>query len=100
MSDTVIYEAKYDLNKDGVIDERDVEVLKTVYGVVDPDNPLSVACDFDGNGKVNISDYGQLAIRAGLTGDPNPSPVIDKKLLAGAIVGAVLLLILVTKGHK
>jgi len=54
----------YDLNKDGKVDQADVALLQSVYGAVNPQNPLSVAADFDRNGVVNILDYGQLALHA------------------------------------
>ena len=52
------YDAKYDLNKDGVIDEMDISLLTHYFGTaVDPTDPLSVACDLNGDGYIDISDY-------------------------------------------
>ncbi len=50
---------QYDLNEDGVVDEKDLELFKTVYGkTVDINNPLTVKADFNGDGFVNMSDFG------------------------------------------
>lgn len=52
----------FDLNKDGVIDEKDIEVFKRYYGKrVDSADPVSVACDFNNDGQINALDFSLLA---------------------------------------
>lgn len=61
-----VYDAKYDLNKDGVIDDADFDIFQSYFmQEVDPYDPMSVACDFNGDGIINISDYGLFAVHYG-----------------------------------
>lgn len=70
----------YDLNKDGKVDQADVEILKQYFGkAVDPSDPLSVACDFNHDGVIDISDFGELSLYAGvLKGDINGDGKVDQ----------------------
>jgi len=50
-----------DLDNDGWITQKDLDLMtsKDVWGkTVDPSNPMLVAADVDGNGKIDMMDYG------------------------------------------
>ena len=56
------YEAKYDLNNDGKIDQTEVDLLVSVYGARHDSSALAQACDFTGTGLVvDSTDFNMLA---------------------------------------
>lgn len=49
-----------DFNRDGVVDEADVEIFKTSLGKSAGDAGYIAAADLDGSGSVTTADYGLL----------------------------------------
>ncbi|MBA7708365.1 hypothetical protein ES703_117263 [subsurface metagenome] len=54
------YDARFDLNNDGVIDDYDVEIFQAHYEMLASSSPQAAACDFNGDGIVDIIDYSML----------------------------------------
>jgi hypothetical protein len=49
---------QFDLNNDGILDANDTGILLSYYGTyVNYNDPISVACDFNHDGKINSLDY-------------------------------------------
>ena len=61
---------RYDLNGDGVVDQKDIDILVEHYGPVDYSDPMSVLCDFNGDGRVSAIDGSMLLDRIGITQKP------------------------------
>lgn len=49
-----------DFNRDGIVDEADVEIFKTSLGKSAGDEGYVAAADLDGSGSVTVADYGLL----------------------------------------
>ena len=104
-----LYDAKYDLNKDGVIDAEDSMILRKFYLQRVADNPAAVIADFDGDGKVTAVDagifldhYGAFAGQLSTSKEPTQwTPPVSQKTAWGLIIGALILLSLIFgKGGK
>lgn len=84
-----VYDEKFDLNKDGKIDDADFALFKSVYRQAASASRLASAADFNNDGTVDIGDWGEFAIHLGAVGSP-PKPNISW----GWIVLGVLALVL------
>jgi len=56
-----------DVNRDGVIDDQDLNLLKTAYGSKPGDPNWNPDCDLDGDSKVGLSDLTTISKNFGLT---------------------------------
>jgi hypothetical protein len=87
-----VYDPKYDLNKDGKIDQLDMDILTTYYGmVVDPSDPMSVASDFNNDGIINVLDYGALVEHLGAVRGGDSSILLVTGGVLAAFVGLLAL---------
>jgi uncharacterized protein (DUF2141 family) len=81
------YDVKYDLNKDGKIDDVDYGIFFSKYGLVDANNPLSVACDFNGDSVVDITDFGMFQMHYGAVKESSNNALTIGLIIAGAVIG-------------
>ncbi len=86
------YDPKYDLNKDGVIDQADVDIFMTYYGQRVINNLQASVADFDGSGTVDITDFNRFALAMG--------PTVKSKTNWLWIGGAIVLLAILSTGKK
>ena len=91
---TIQYEAKYDLNKDGIIDQKDVDIfLKYMGTAVTHNNLMSSESDFNKDGYIDEIDYSALIAHNGAT-----APVLSTStsmlpiLLIGGIIIAIFIM--------
>ena len=79
-----MYDAKFDLNHDGVIDDADFAIFKSHFNEMAPySSAEAAACDFDGSGKVDVSDWGWFAPHYGeKEPEPTPEPTPEKKTVS------------------
>ena len=94
----VVYDAKYDLNKDGIVDDTDYGIFSDNMGTVNPSNPLSVACDFNGDGVVDMLDFGMFSVY-GYGGEYKNGLAIGL-IIVGVAIGAVAIFTHRGKGKK
>ena len=64
-----VYEARFDMNGDLVIDQRDADevmaLLREFSGKTVAENPRAARVDFDNNGRITILDFGAFSIHMG-----------------------------------
>ncbi|MFH1031143.1 MAG: dockerin type I domain-containing protein [Chloroflexota bacterium] len=81
-----VYNAKYDLNKDGNVDQLDMDIFQRYFGtLVDVSDPLSKQCDFNNDGVIDEIDY------SGLVRNATPPPVATKPSLLKAVAPALVI---------
>ncbi|MDD5060873.1 MAG: dockerin type I domain-containing protein [Candidatus Marinimicrobia bacterium] len=91
-----VYDAIYDLNNDGLIDEIDYSIYWSHWGAVDPSDPMSVRCDFNKDGVVDFKDFTLFKSHFGTEKPP------QKELgsIPAIITVALILGLVVVKKHK
>ena len=73
------YDERFDLDKDGVIGDADVELFRSVYGQYHTASPLAAACDWAPLGtslKVDIADWLEFADHYGAVKPPGITPPV------------------------
>jgi hypothetical protein len=80
-----------DVNRDGYIDDKDMELLKAAYGSTPGSPNWNPDCDLDGNGRVDYVDIGTFARnyrRDIFTWMGWPAQIwIEGGIITGAIIG-------------
>jgi len=87
---SVIYDPKYDLDRDGKITQNDINIFKSYLNTyVDQNDPVSVQADFDGNRVIDEFDYSDLLYHVG-TLEPYSKP--GSRLLPNPFTGGLVFL--------
>ena len=94
---TGMYDARCDLNKDGIVDEADEKIFLAAYKSMPGDPNWNPAADIDGDGRVTGADYSIFmaakgAFQAYYTGDEViafTDPVSGSVLVGGGVVDRV-----------
>ncbi len=64
----------YDLNGDGIVDQKDVDIVMDHFGLVEGVHPnYDPRHDFDGSGSINVTDIGIIVSHTGETCPPTVS---------------------------
>ncbi len=66
------YDAKFDLNKDGIVDQKDLEILERIIVGLVNDPTLVAQADFNGDGRVNVLDI--TTLERYIADNPPPQP--------------------------
>lgn len=90
---TLPYDARYDLNGDGVIDQADAEIVLALVGTSVGDPRYDPRMDFNGNGAITLADVGAVTLLFGARRDADSLPM---PLILG---GAGLLLLVLVAGR-
>ncbi|MBA7708366.1 hypothetical protein ES703_117264 [subsurface metagenome] len=100
MAEAPIYDARFDLDNNGVIDDADVEIFKSHYGKHGAEleaDPEAKACDFNGSGTVDITDWTSLALHYGAVREEIEEPIPTGLLIVPALAVAFLFMIVILK---
>lgn len=95
-----IYDARFDLNNDGVIDDKDIEIFNSHHGKHGAQleaDPEAKACDFDDSGTVDIGDWTLFVPHYGAVREEVLVPVPTGLLIVPALAMAFLFAIAILK---
>ena len=71
-----VYDARFDLNKDGIIDEADKEIFLRAYLSMPGKPNWNPEADFDGNGQVTSIDFSLFAEHLGAVRSVIPDEIL------------------------
>ena len=89
---SAVYEPKYDLNKNGVVDAIDYSIFAMyAYKTVNPSDPMSVKCDFNKDGVIDHDDYQAFMDHYMTTGTYSEFSWTPLILIGAAVIGIVVM---------
>ena len=107
------YDARFDFNQNGVIDEEDSKVFESLLSVhmykygstgkVNPSDPESVLCDLNNDGQVDILDWNRYMFQyygQALTPVQEVTPVQEKPATWLWLVGILAALVILPKKRR
>jgi hypothetical protein len=95
VKEIIMYDPQYDLNRDGFVDQLDIDIaIQYMNTAVNPNDPISVQADFNHDGYIDELDFSLLAARQ--------SPRTSNKfaIIAGTVLVAGILLLVANENKK